>query len=165
MPVHNSNFKISVRPDLATKLLWILLQATINSLLCQKGQFTLQPCPRRWFVRKIFGYYTPKVKIEKSSLKCLPVQTGGFEEITCPKDRQDGPWLSPCLYPHLYMKSIQMFRHSQTDTQEARFCSSCLWYISFKINETTIQVNRNTDFCHVIWLLYSYNINWPIMDA
>ena len=67
MPVQNSNFKISARPDLATYLLQILIPATINSLVCQKGQFTLQLCPRRWFVRKIFGYYTPKAKIKKSS--------------------------------------------------------------------------------------------------
>ena len=67
MPVENSNFKNSARPDLATNLLQILIPATINSLVCQKGQFTLQLCPRRWFVRKIFGYYAQKVKIEKSS--------------------------------------------------------------------------------------------------
>ena len=87
MPVQNSNFKISARPDLATYLLQILIPATINSLVCQKGQFTLQLCPRRWFVRKIFGYYTPKAKNEKSSEKFLPVQTGGLSETTCPKDR------------------------------------------------------------------------------
>ena len=67
MPVQNSNFKISARPDLATNLIQILIAATFNSLVCQKGQFTLQLCPRRWFVRKIFVYYPPKVKIEKSS--------------------------------------------------------------------------------------------------
>ena len=78
MPVQNSNFKISARPDLATNLLQILIPATINSLVCQKGQFTLQLCPRIWFVKTIFGYYTQKVKIEKSSENILPVQTGGF---------------------------------------------------------------------------------------
>ena len=61
MPVQNSNSKISARPDLATYLLQVLIPATINSLVCEKGQFTLQLCPRSWFVRKI-----------------LPVQTGGF---------------------------------------------------------------------------------------
>ena len=74
MPVQSSNFKISTRPDLTTYLLQILIPATFNSLLCQKGHFTLQPCPRSWFVRKIVAYlYIPKVKIEKSSLKLLPV--------------------------------------------------------------------------------------------
>ena len=67
MPVQNSIFKISAHPDLATNLLTILIPATFNSLLCQKGQFTLYLCPRRWLVRKIFSYYTLKVKIEKSS--------------------------------------------------------------------------------------------------
>ena len=32
MPVQNSNFKISARPDLATDLLQILIPATFNSL-------------------------------------------------------------------------------------------------------------------------------------
>ena len=87
MSVQNSNSKISVRPDLATHLPQILIPVTFNNLVCQKGKFTLQVWSRRWFVRKIFGYYLPKVKIEKSSLKILPVQTGGFKETTCPKDR------------------------------------------------------------------------------
>ena len=47
MPVQNSNFKISARPDGATYLLQILIPATFNSLVCQKGQFTLQLCPKR----------------------------------------------------------------------------------------------------------------------
>ena len=67
MPVQNSNFKISARPDLATYLLQIRIPATFNSLVCQKGQFTLQLCSRRWFVRNIFVNYPPKVKIVKSS--------------------------------------------------------------------------------------------------
>ena len=67
MPVQNSNFKISARPDLATNLLQIIIPATINSLVCQKGQFTLKLCSRRWFVKKVFGYCTPKYKIEISS--------------------------------------------------------------------------------------------------
>ena len=50
MPVQNINSKISARPDLATKLLYIFIPTTSNSQLCQKGHFTLQPCPRRWFV-------------------------------------------------------------------------------------------------------------------
>ena len=64
MPVQNSNFKISARPDWVTNLLQILIPTIFYSLLCQKGQFTLQLCPRRWFVSKILGYYPPKVKIE-----------------------------------------------------------------------------------------------------
>ena len=64
MPVQNSNFKISARPHLAIDLLQILIQATFNSLVCHKGQFTLQLCPRRWFVRKIFVYYPQKSKLK-----------------------------------------------------------------------------------------------------
>ena len=67
MPVKNSNFKMSARPDLATYLLQILKAATFNSLVCQNGQFTLQLCPRRWYLREICVYYPPKIKIEKIS--------------------------------------------------------------------------------------------------
>ena len=42
MPVQISYFKISARPDLATYLVQILIPAIYNSLVCQKGQFTLQ---------------------------------------------------------------------------------------------------------------------------
>ena len=41
MPVQNSNLKNFARPDLATYLLQILIPAVFNSLVCQKGQFTL----------------------------------------------------------------------------------------------------------------------------
>ena len=73
IPVYNSNFKCSARPDLATQLLKILITSKFDTLSCLKGQFTLQPCHRRWFVRKMFDYYPKKVKIEKSSLRFLPV--------------------------------------------------------------------------------------------
>ena len=53
MPVLNSIFKISACSDLATQLLQIHVPTILNSLLCQKRQFTLQPCLRRWFVRNI----------------------------------------------------------------------------------------------------------------
>ena len=67
MPVQNSNFQISARPDLDTNQFPILIPSTTDCLVYQKGQYTLQLCLRRWFLRKIFGYYTPNVNIEKSS--------------------------------------------------------------------------------------------------
>ena len=84
MPDQNSNFKISARPDLATYLLQNLIPATSNSQVSQKGQFTLQLRPGRWFVGKIFGYYNPKVKIEKSII----------EIFACPNKRFLGNYLS-----------------------------------------------------------------------
>ena len=67
MPDQNSNSKISASPDIATHLKQILIPATFYSLLCQKGKFTLQPCPRELFVRKIFVFLPQKGKIEISS--------------------------------------------------------------------------------------------------
>ena len=94
LPVQNNNSKISAHPEVATTLLPLLIPSTFNSLMCQKGQFTYLSCHRRWFVRKIFGYYPPKVKIENISQKILPVHKESFQENACPKDRQDGSWLS-----------------------------------------------------------------------
>ena len=67
MPVQNCNTKISVHPDLATNLLPILIPTTFKRLLFQSRQFALQLCPKRWFVKKIFGHYPKKVKIENIS--------------------------------------------------------------------------------------------------
>ena len=87
MPVQNSNSKTSAHPDLATNPLQILIPKAFDSLLCQKEQFTLQPCPIRWFVKKIFGYFPPtKVKLfhrnfclsEKEVFRKLPVQKTGL---------------------------------------------------------------------------------------
>ena len=78
MSVQNSYFKTFALPDLATSVLQILIPATFNSLVCQNGQFTLQLCPRRWFVRKMLGYYIPEVKLKNHHGNYLPVQTGGF---------------------------------------------------------------------------------------
>ena len=36
----------------------------IYSLLCQKGQFTLEACPIRCFVSKVVGFYSKEGKIE-----------------------------------------------------------------------------------------------------
>ena len=91
MSVQNSYFKNFARPDLATYLLQIPLTATFNRLVCQKGHFTLQLCPKRWFVREIFGYYTQKVKIEKSSEKFLPVQHEVFRKLPVQKTGRTGP--------------------------------------------------------------------------
>ena len=85
MPVQNSNSKISARPDLATQLLQILIPTTFDNLLCQKGQFTLPPCPRGCFVwllskkkstLKILHrhFYLSKVEVFRK----LPVQKRGW---------------------------------------------------------------------------------------
>ena len=62
--------KISARPDLATYLLQILIPYTnyVHSIAyCfKKCQFTLQLCPERWFVRKM--WLLPR---KKSQLKIL----------------------------------------------------------------------------------------------
>ena len=56
MPVQISNSEVSTFSDLATQLLLIILSTRFKRLLCQKVQFTLQPCPRRYFVKERFGY-------------------------------------------------------------------------------------------------------------
>ena len=41
-------------PDLASQLLQVLIPTAFNGILCQKGQFTLQPFPRRFLEEKIW---------------------------------------------------------------------------------------------------------------
>ena len=84
MPVQNINSKISAWPDLATYQLYILILTTFNSLLCQKGHFTLQLCPRRWFVSKITWLLPPKSKNWKLFI----------EIFACPKRRFSGNCIS-----------------------------------------------------------------------
>ena len=74
MPVQNSNSKNFRCHDLAIYLLQTLVPATFNSISCQKRQFTLQLCLKRWVVREIFGF-TPK----KSNWKFF------IENFACPK--------------------------------------------------------------------------------
>ena len=103
MPVQNSNSKTFARPDLVTHLLQILIPTvTFNSQLYQKGQFTFQPCRRRWFESKIFGYYLQKFETGNSGYKFLPLQNEGFQETACPEDRLDGSLLSPCPGVSIY---------------------------------------------------------------
>ena len=53
---------ISVHPDLATHFKTVyLLYFLNNSLVCQKGQFTLHPCLRGWFVRKKIQLLFPEI--------------------------------------------------------------------------------------------------------
>ena len=98
MPVQNSNFKNLARPDLATYLLQILIPATFNSLVCQNGQFTLQLCPRRWFLMKIF-VITPK----KSKLKN---HHRNFCRNFCRKRRVFGNYLSKRQVGRVLAKSL-----------------------------------------------------------
>ena len=62
IPGQNSNHKIFAYPDLAIRLLPVFLKTTFDilHLQCQKGQFTLQPCFTRWFVRKNIWLLPPK---------------------------------------------------------------------------------------------------------
>ena len=94
MPVQNSNFKISARLDLATNLFQILIPTTIKSLMCKKGQCTLQLCPRRWFVRKYLNItrFTPQ-KSKLNSLHrnfCLSKQEV-FRKLPVQKTSRTGP--------------------------------------------------------------------------
>ena len=58
MPVQNRNSKNFAGLYLATQLLSILIPTTLNTLLCQNGQFTLPS----WFLRQILGYSPKKSK-------------------------------------------------------------------------------------------------------
>ena len=90
MPVQNNNFKISARPDLATSLLQILIPATINSLVCQKGQFTLQLCPRSGLLGK-YLVITPRKSKLKNHRKCCLSKQEVFRTLPDQKKGRTGP--------------------------------------------------------------------------
>ena len=129
MHIQNSTSKFSARPDLATNLLQFLIPNTFDSLLCQKTNLTLQPCPKRWFVRKMFGCYPQKVKIENSLWKRLPLpmQKGGFHETACLQDRQDRSWLSPCLVMQTLTLSFRTSLTCWTSSQLFLFARHHFW--------------------------------------
>ena len=56
--------KISAYLDLATELCKTCIPTTFKSILSQKGQFTLQSCPRRWFVEKYLVINLKKSKVK-----------------------------------------------------------------------------------------------------
>ena len=75
MPVQNSYFKISARPDLATYLLQILIPATINSLVCQKGQFNFSYVLKDGLLGKYLVITPQKSKLKNHHRKfCLSKQ-------------------------------------------------------------------------------------------
>ena len=55
-------------PVQTTNLVQILMQVVYNSILCQKGLFTIQPCPVRCF---FWQKYVLLIPHEKSKLKIL----------------------------------------------------------------------------------------------
>ena len=114
MPVQSNNCKISARLDLATPLLQIITPSNLLQPIVSKKKLTLQTFAGKWFVRRIFAFYNPKVKIENPSQKIVSVQQEGFQETASPKDRQDGSWLSLC---QLYQKSMKISRHKKNLSQ------------------------------------------------
>ena len=60
MPFQNDHLKISACPDLVTQLLKILSPTVFDSLLGKMGQFTLQPCLMRGYVKQRFDNYRQK---------------------------------------------------------------------------------------------------------
>ena len=53
----------------------------------KKGQFTSQPCPRRWFDGKIFGNYHQRSQNWKFSLEIFALRNGGIQETAGPNSR------------------------------------------------------------------------------
>ena len=75
IPVQNSYFKISARPDLATYLLQILIPATYNSLVCQKGNLHFSYVLEDGLLRKYLVITPQKSKMKNHHRKfCLSKQ-------------------------------------------------------------------------------------------
>ena len=88
MPVQNSSSKIIL--NLLQIYFKSLYQLHINAY-CVKKAFTHQQCPIKCFVRKVFGYYLQKVKIEIPYGKvCLP-RKEVFMKLPVQKTGRTGP--------------------------------------------------------------------------
>ena len=87
----NSNFKIYARPDLATNLLQILIPATINSLVCQKGNMHFSYVLDDGLLGKYMVIAPQKSKL-KNLLRnfCLSKQTF-FRKLPVQKTGRTGP--------------------------------------------------------------------------
>ena len=113
MPVQNTDIQISALPELATNLLQILIPTTFYCLLCQKGQFTLQPCPRGSLVWKMLIFF--------------------HRNFACPKWRFSGNYLSKRRAGGLLAKSLpltQTFKSGKALTWKSGNISTCLIDIS-----------------------------------
>ena len=98
MPVQNSNSKMFACPDLPTKLLQILILTALYILLSQKGQFLLQPCLRRLFVRKRFGFAPKKSKLRTLHRNVFLNKKEVFRHLS---KRQAWRVLAKSLYNHM----------------------------------------------------------------
>ena len=91
MPVQNSNFKISARPDLAINLLQILIPATINSLVCQKGNLHFSYVIEDGLLGKYLVITTQKSKLKNFQRNfCLSKQEV-FRKLPVQKTGRTGP--------------------------------------------------------------------------
>ena len=95
MPVQNSNFKISARPDLATYVLKILIPATFNSLVCQNGNLYVSYVLEDSLLGKYLVITPQKSKLKNHHRNfCLSNQEV-FRKLPVQKTGRAGPGLVP----------------------------------------------------------------------
>ena len=91
MPVQNSNFKISARPDLATYLFQILKSATFNSLVCQIGNLHFSYVLEDSLLGKYLVITPQKSKLKNHHRNfCLSIQQV-FRKLPVQKTGRTGP--------------------------------------------------------------------------
>ena len=86
MPVQNSNFKISDRPDLATNLLQILIPATIYCL--KKGKIHFHYVLEDGLLGKYLVITPQKSKLKNLHRNVCLSKQEVFRKLPGPKDRQ-----------------------------------------------------------------------------
>ena len=91
MPVQNSNFKISSRPDLATNLLQIFIPATCNGLVCQKSNIHFSYVLEDGLIGKYLVITPQKSKLKNHQRNnCLSLQEV-FRTLPVQKSGRTGP--------------------------------------------------------------------------
>ena len=91
MPVQNSKFKISARPDLATDLLQILIPATINSLVYQKGNLHFSYVLEDGLLGKCLVITPRKSKLKNHHRKYCLSEQEVFRKLAVQKTGRTGP--------------------------------------------------------------------------
>ena len=102
-----------------------LFQLHLIAFLVRTMQFSLQLCPRRWFIGKIFYYNPQKVKIEKNSIEIFACPKRSISR-NCLSKRQAGRVLAKSLSVSLvkgtsWHHAAQNFTHPLCDKYRIKY--------------------------------------------
>ena len=154
LPVQNSNSKISACPDLYIQLLQILIPTTNDSLLCQKGHFTLWPCPRRSFICKnkilLLSQKVPVLKTGWIASGSVPVSIWYKPHQTCMDTCNSQVWKNTDLHLVIQINSLSLslsLSNFLSLTHSVVFSYLVQLFLLRRMMTGTIQIGCNLNTC------------------